>query len=252
MARSIQQRVDNSFDNEDRENVAQYLDWLRNSMSECASSLRRTVLIALLLIAAFELIVESPNARIAIGDFEIYKGSIILLFLPLAVACLYIQMTSDSNRLSAMGKAFGYAFEKWSRNGSDNDLQFFIRPAMPIYWAIGEGSERADNRRPGYRIASVASLSLITFITLGAIAFEVQAYILLYQQQHNSHWPLWVLSCAASSFLGAAGFAISEAEGVEGIRAMRLARAGSMFSAAEPGSQSTGQPGGAQPDAGND
>jgi hypothetical protein len=167
------------------------------------------ILIILSLIAAFELVIESPGSKIALGSFQIYKGSIVLLFIPVVVACLYFQAALDTSRLQALVEVLESAFSKWSHKGDENDLVAYINPSMPIYWPLAGSVERKINR-PSTRIVEWAvAIIPSAIIQYGVLIFQIQAYYLLYGQR-NINLPLWIICCCISALFIVGFFGITQ------------------------------------------
>jgi hypothetical protein len=195
-------RVSSAFDKDSHEDITQYLDWLRDAIASCVNDLRRTVLITLLLIAIFELVLESPESsasHISIGSFEISKGSVTLLFIPMLVAYLYFQMQVESVRLYTLRHVFSVAFSKWSSKAAENDLDVFIHPAMPVYWDVYGNAEDKTNRPLTTYVESIAALPFMVVIIVGVVGFEIQAYSSLRRQSSTNH-SLWLISASVASF----------------------------------------------------
>src|SRR5277367_2882967 len=102
MNKSFRDRAGDAFDKKDHEDICKYLDWLRANMSEYSQGIRRALTVTLLLVAAFELIIQSPRSRITIASFGISRDSLVLVFIPALVPFLYFQILVDSTRLSAL------------------------------------------------------------------------------------------------------------------------------------------------------
>jgi len=202
---TAEQRISNTFDNNDHDDIARYLDWLRNTIADCVTGLRKEVLLALLLMVIFELILKSPGVRINLGSFEIVKGSIVLQFIPALVAFLFFQIIVDSARLFTLRRVFGTAFSKWSNEGHVDDLDFFILPNMPVYWDIAGGSESRINRPLARNVELIAATFFMFLILFGLISFEAQAYYLLYRQPSSSQI-LWLISACVTGFCLIIGF----------------------------------------------
>lgn len=201
--KSARSRVESTFDADSQQaDVVQYIEWLRSSISDCTASLRKNVLIILLLIAAFELVLESPGSEITLGSFQLHKGSVILLFVPVVVACLCIQAVMDSNRMHDLSAAFETAFSKWSEKGHENDLMSLIYPSPPIYWMMISSIIETKQNRPHTRIVELFLGGAIGIsILLGTMIFEFQAYFSLRKQTHGNIHTLWIACSCVSAVL---------------------------------------------------
>jgi hypothetical protein len=175
MAKTPTRRVEDSFDSSDHEDVSKYLDWLSNVISNDTLAVRRMATLVVLLIAVFELVNESPKVRLSLGSFQLYKGSIVIQFVPALVAFLSLQTLIDTERLNNSQRIFSAAFGQWSEKAKENDLDNNILPPMPLYWNVGGVTARRS------RVANVATYVLAFTLIFGVIAFEAQAYYVLYR-----------------------------------------------------------------------
>lgn len=83
--------------------------------------------------------------------------------------------------------------------GNENDLDFFVNPAMPLYWDITEAWESASNQPPERKIENIVAVSFGLLFYAGAIAFECQAHYLL-QRHPSSNRILWLISVCVTAF----------------------------------------------------
>ena len=200
MRKSIQQRIDDSFDDSDREQVAKYIDWLQASANDTLQNLRRSAALALLLVAIFEVIAQSPKSPVTIAEFRITRDSVVFTFLPAIVAYLYFQLLVNSVRTDRLTSLIEAAFKKWSAKGGANDLHAWIVQMSPLYWNVGmptssEFQGRADRLEDG------VSQGIVIAILFGVLAFEGQAYYILFNPELSKN-VLWFISvCISFSLL---------------------------------------------------
>jgi hypothetical protein len=211
VSKSIGDRVTDSLEDASHDDIRQYLDWLRAAITESASNLRKTVLVILLLIAAFELVIESPATKISISVFQISKGSVVLLFILVIVAYLFFQVVRDTNKFRAIIAAFSSAFSKWSKKGYGNDIEFYVIASMPAYWKPVPDAKNKINRSPTSWINRIVEGVLGLLVLFGSIAFEAQAFYLLHRQ-HGINKLLWAICCFVSASFIIAAFAIMQNE----------------------------------------
>ena len=152
--------------------------------------------------AIFELIIEAPNTTFTIVSFHITKSSIAFLFLPALVAYLYLQTFIDTNRMGDAEIAFSSTFNKWLPLSKSNDLDVLALPSQPLYWSFAPSMQEA-NKDSTYKLDETIGYIIVFIYLLGGIAFEVQAYYLLYSQS-SSHLVLYAIS-ALITFLFATG-----------------------------------------------
>jgi len=187
------QRINDSFDASDREDIYRFLDWVRSAISERSQQLRRTVTIAILLIAVFEVVIQSPRTEVALGSFRLYRGSFVLQFVPVLIAYLYYQLVIDSCHLNEMQDISAAAFSKWSSKGYENGLHPLIQSPMPSYWNI----TGAQPDLTLSKIETTAEYIFVILILLGVPAFEAQAYYALYDS--STVHVLWIASVIVST-----------------------------------------------------
>jgi len=97
-----------------REDMVHKMEWLRSTIGELTQSLRRTVTLALLLMAIFELVIGSRALTLSVGSFTISSGSIVIFFIPAVISYLYLQLKYDTRQLQYLQKEFVYMFHTWS------------------------------------------------------------------------------------------------------------------------------------------
>lgn len=206
MAKKIKERVAESLKDSPHEDVTKYLEWLRASIEALSQNLRRTIALALLLIAAFELINGSPSAVIIISSFKISSGSIVAIFIPAMVSFLLYQATADTNRLATLQDAFTNVFSMWSSEAERNDLDLWVLPSQPVYWNVSMGESRTNRTRRGamqFRLEGI----ITGFVFTTVITFQIQAYSVLYSTA--SHYKaLWVVSISIAAFCSIAAIIV--------------------------------------------
>lgn len=204
--KSINSRIQESFREEEHENVSQYLEWVSAKIASQTQSLRRMVASIVLLIAIFELTNEYPKTQLAFGSFRLYKGSVVIQFLPAFTAFLYLQSMIETFRLNDAQRVYFRVFKKWSTKAARNQLEYYTMPSMPIYWNVGAYATGAP-RSFVFRLEIALSLIFWWFIVYGGLAFEAQAYYDLFQIPARNNI-LWVLSVSAATFCCLAAIAI--------------------------------------------
>jgi hypothetical protein len=198
MPENIKERIRESFNENDKEQVVKYMDLINSSISNYTQTVRRSAAILLLLVAAFELVIGSQKTTLSIGSFSLSKGSIALSFLPAVVSFLFMQIIFDTRKVNRLDRAFSETFKIWSPKASENELDHILGEPQPIYW---------NTRFPLY-IKNVDSLDKIEensvtivmlIITFGFAVFEGQAYYALYPN-HISAIPAWAASLLITLF----------------------------------------------------
>lgn len=199
--KSFYQRAYGAFDSKDHEDICKYLDWLRLQLSEYSQGVRRSIVVTLLLMAIFELIIESPKSQVSIASFRVTRSSIVLVFIPAIVSFMYFQVLVDSTRLIALQQAFVGLFNAWSPRASSNDLDIWIQPPQALFWNVGWAAATYESRtiHAFEAVEAWAARILIVLVLLGGLAFEIQAYYVLYQAPVTHH-VLWLISAVCAFF----------------------------------------------------
>ncbi len=181
MGKSIDRSIVDSFAKDNnQDNVKAYLDWLLATMNQYASQIRRTTILALVLMAAFEIVSES-GTTITISSFQIQKGSLVDTFIPALVAYLFLQLISDTNRVLTLDAIFSRAFYKWNNERELNDLDVFIMSPFPLMWGASMASPK--NNAGYYQKAQRLAVKWIDWIApFIGLFFEGQAYYTLFKQ----------------------------------------------------------------------
>lgn len=176
--------------NEDK--TSKYLDWLLARLADYGQSIRRNIFFMILLIAAFELVANSKNTEIAIGSFDISKGTVALQFIPAVVAFLFYQIMIDTTRIYSLVGAFMRIFAQWSRDDwKDSRGQLPVMVPLPIFWNMSWYAETHGDAIDS--LENVASAVFFSIIILGTIGFQAQASYVLYRPQFSQDLP-WLLS----------------------------------------------------------
>jgi hypothetical protein len=192
MTKPIEIRVQDSFTQ--REEALKYLDWCRSTLQDFMSSTRRSATSLLVLAALFELVAESRNAKITIGSFSISSGSVVLEVLPILVAFFLFQLIVDTNKADVVMKSYIQAFKLWSRAASANDLDLVAVGPTSLYWSLPAlFTGYARNRYRSDAVCYVNSLILMAAISLAVLAFETQAYYILFPASMNALWSISLL-----------------------------------------------------------
>jgi hypothetical protein len=140
--KTIDIRVIKAFENSSHEDIVKYLEWLRATIEVLSQNIRRTIGLALVLIAAFGLVNTSSNTVITVGSFKLSGGSIVAIFIPAIVSFLLYQAATDTNRLNILQEAFSKVFSIWSPAGENNDVDLWVLPSYALYWNVSTFSER--------------------------------------------------------------------------------------------------------------
>jgi hypothetical protein len=199
MTKSIVDRVQDSFTGEDRDSISKYLDWARSTLLDYSQSSRRMATLLILLGAIFELVAYSRNSSISIGSFVVARGSVALVFLPTLAAYIFFQIATDLSRFNQLLRIFSAVYKIWREKAVENDLEVPLIGPVPLYWNPIGTTYSAANRYTSDKIEMVGSITLMIAVAIGIIAFEAQAYYVLY----IPHYPKiisWIISLCVTLF----------------------------------------------------
>ena len=213
MPKSIKQRVEAAFSTEGRtaedvqRDATEFLKGLRDTWKEVSTTLNRTLFLMLGLAAVFELLVTTKGKQFSVAGFTFEDTSLIQKALPVLVAYLYLEVVLLSMRFEDMSTLHAEVMTRATPAIEENDLDLYLAP--PSRALLTGGSEP----RPGNLLRSEQAMSRLHSAMLFPsfllpIAFEVQAFYLLF---HTHGWRdvfTWA-SAAAASLLVVAAWAIA-------------------------------------------
>ena len=199
--RTIRERVKDSYSDEETDKVTKYLDWLNASISDVAQNIRRSTLLILLLIAAFELVSTAPSEEVKFSIFIITKGSVVLQFIPALISYLFLQIYIDSINIKWMLTTFRAAFTSWSSSASKNDLDIYILPRFHLFWTPGFNLRaKTGNEQTVVRAEQITRGILFAVVIVGTFIFEAQAYSSLRGPRSSTPSLAWFASLVISIF----------------------------------------------------
>jgi hypothetical protein len=191
-------RIDDSFD--DDAQVIKYMEWVRSTMLDYVQSVKRNAALLLLLIAAFELVADARGNAFSVGSFRIARGSIVLTFLPPIASFLYYQAILDTIKTNRLRATFCYLLYRWCPGAAENGMADLLNGPEPVYWNTRNLAndiyfDKIDRLELRFDVIST------NFVQLGLLAFEVQAYWVLFSA-HGTRIVTWAISlCVALVFL---------------------------------------------------
>ncbi len=199
MVKDIRKRVEESFDENDKERILKYMDWINSSIIDYVKNVRRNVSILLLLVAIFELVVGSRNTTLSIGSFSISRDSIALVFLPAIVSVLFLQTVLDTSKAGRLYGAFSDAFKIWSPKASENKLDLVFDQPQPAYWTPFIPVYDKDDMDSIDKFEDIISSVSMAVVAIGAVVFEGQAYYVLFPERIATVF-VWVASLLVTLF----------------------------------------------------
>ena len=194
MAKPITQRVADSFDGDDTA-ARDYADKAYACWGDLSTALRRNAVLALLVAAAFELLVYSKTpSTITFASFSLANSSTVQIALPSVFAFLVYEGFRLSMRWIDVQRMYYSLIKMAEPKAYENGLGVLIRPVLPGFWAIGVSSPQGDelSQRSGRFISIMSSVIGVIILFLFPLVFEGQAFYKLFQKfgYHNPF--LWV------------------------------------------------------------
>jgi hypothetical protein len=203
VAKSIEDRVKDSFSPDDKESAKYYLDVLTNTLKDYADGIRRSAALMLGFMAVFELVLKGIIKQTTIGPFVLSGSTFIAAFMPTAVAYFFYDALNSGLSYERIQKAYTSVFAIWNSAAVDNDLNMLSKPRTPPYFAAG------DPGHPG--ISAWADLvykiqdDFGWVVVVGPILFEGYAFYQLFELSHLSSILVWV-NAAVSTILLAVSY----------------------------------------------
>jgi hypothetical protein len=162
-----------------KDDVKAYLDWLLGAINQYASQIRRTTIIALFLMAIF-IIVSQSGAAITTKGINISKGSLVDIFIPALVACLFLQLVMDTNRLIDLYSKFSEKYNEWGGQSQSSDSYSLVMPPFPLIWGRSMGKEEIRKGLPEkaqrFLVGAIDVMVLIVGLGFLALAYWVLLY----------------------------------------------------------------------------
>jgi hypothetical protein len=208
MPKNVNQRVEDSFTTDDpnvdnREDMSKYMDWLLPTMQSYTQNMRRMATAILLLIAVFEFVAHSRSIKLSVESFPISRGSVVFNILPVVVAYLALQIITDVNKADRLNWVFTAVFKRWSPSAGKNDLDKLLYAPESLYWSWHTKWAEKENMYASDNQELIASRVLSVGLLLGVLAFEADAYYVLFSSTQYSLWHvrylLWAISLGCTS-----------------------------------------------------
>ena len=199
MMKSIEDRVQDSFSKDNREDIFKYLDLVRSTVLGYSQSMRKMVTFLILLIAIFELVANSSNVQVTVASFRITRGSVVLDLLPALIAFLFSQAMADAVRANQLTDIYSKVFALWSKKAYDNDLDTELLGPLPLYWMPTSGEVSDENLAKSTELVLYTSQWLSFAFITAVIIFEAHAYYVLF----STNVPaiiMWAVSACCTLF----------------------------------------------------
>jgi hypothetical protein len=197
MDKSVEKRVSDSFQKGSAEQVREHAREYSRSVYELwkdtSISLGRIALLIFLLMAVFELLVyQHASAHISIGGITLVNTPIVQIALPTIVAYVIYDGSRLTMRWTRLELIFMQLMKIYAPEQQRNGLDRLIEPNLPSLWGIGalnslRTGDTADSfmRRVHYTLLPIIMVAV-------PVAFECQAYYLLFQKFGYHNIFLWI------------------------------------------------------------
>jgi len=201
MAKSVHQRIWDSFPDNPDVDPKVYGERIFSSWKDVSSSLSRSVVLILGLIALFELLAyQNSSHDFTIGPLSFTNTSTVQVFLPTIIAYVIYDGCHLTIRWMDLQAAYAAIIEKSYPAISENDLDLLVAPVLPAFWAVGRRlSAQNSDRAERFILPVKVSLAAITAIVLSG--FEIQAYCHLFDRFGLRDILLWANTGVTILFL---------------------------------------------------
>ena len=175
--RSIKQHAEELFaEAENKPFIDGYSEALRANLRDLSASYQRTLLLGVVLMAAFELIVRAAISKASIGPFEISDLSLIRVAVPALVAFLYFQLLAIESSRALLEDVHAAVLRAAYPDVADSYLVGLTTPPAPAAQgallfpldAVGAVARR--------RLVRAFDSAATFAVFLLFVAFEVYAY----------------------------------------------------------------------------
>lgn len=202
--KSVRDRVRDSFSGDKKEQDAEkYVEWLLETLRATGKSIRRSAVVMLLLMATFELILTLKVAEVSIGIIKISQAGVLLTFIPAAVMYFLLELVIVECREEEYLDALSQAMAIWNPKAEANDLDTILVGYGNLYWNTRSLYSLHQSISPSSRVERVISVILIFGAVLGVLAFEVHAFVALFNALHAGSVLLWInLAVSSALFVG--------------------------------------------------
>ena len=195
MEKGIRQRILDSFDDtSESEAIAKdYSEKVYTAWTDLTGSLRRNVALVFVLAGIFELLAyQSAPSAVTFGSFSFANVPIVQIVLPTIIAFIFYDGYHLTVRWLDLEGAYSVLTNKLVPKMFANDLDHLIRPALPLFWAVGSDvkSEIALSSEK-FTARMTLSVGLIS-VWIFPVAFEGQAFYRLVTKFGYQNIFLWI------------------------------------------------------------
>jgi hypothetical protein len=207
---SIAKRISDAFATpsgtsqaEGPEQLAKYMDYARESVSESIQSCRRNTLAALLTSAAFLSFATHVVDKVDLGPIELGAESKLIVFLTSLSAYFFLEAAIKSNQAEQRRKTFAEAFKLWNKKAFDLQLNIPIAPDEPSYFAVSTVTPSDKYATQFDRRFDKIGITLVFMFMFLPYIFEIVAFIILFKASGFADWVVWLNAALCLALLSA-------------------------------------------------
>jgi hypothetical protein len=189
VAKSLDQRAQDAFGDNDASYAEEFVKSARESLKEVSDSLTRTTLLVLTLCAAFELLARAPG-KITFFGIELTEPGVIEKLLPIVIAYLFYEQRILSVKWADLVTISQSLMRRFHPRVRENGLDTLLHPRLLALWDVGKLTE--ERYRPSeefdYQVSSAFSLGVLILPLL----FQIYAFARLFLRYDNRDVLVWV------------------------------------------------------------
>lgn len=195
-------RLENCFKDDVPAVVKDYSDKVYASWTDLTGSLRRNAVLVFLIAAIFELLTsQKSSATISFGSLSLSSSPVVELALPVLFALLFYDGFRLTSRWLELQTAYYKLVKMAAPKVSKNDLDFLIRPELPVFWAIGKIGSHETSQPSDVFIGRASQAIAIFAIWIFPVAFEAQAYYELFGKFGYHDIFLWISAILTTALI---------------------------------------------------
>jgi hypothetical protein len=200
----IIQRAYDAFGDDDAEKAQRFLDIIMASWKDISGSIRRVLLLIMLLIAAFELsLIPAAVKSLVIGPLSFGNTSLVRVYIPVLFSYLVYYEVILSEKWSDHADLYRTILYRFQPKLAKSLLMLTVHPIVPGPWDLSEFSDVYDYSRfsKSERFDHTVGFAATFFAFLiFPLAFDVQAYYELVNK-YGAHNISIIVSIILSSLL---------------------------------------------------
>lgn len=184
----VQGKVEDAFQGTTRDEFGQkYLELLYGNWSEMARTLRRTVLLSVLMVISFLLLDHAKSAELAVGPLKTDNVAAVLTVLPAATSFFLFEAIDLTLAGSYYRDVANAVIKNLYPSVYKNHLQLLLMPGTTFAWGAGFEANLAPRGSGKIAIARIAmGLVVILAVVVSMLVFLAYAYIRLYGNDHTN------------------------------------------------------------------